>query len=76
MVDLVSPALRGLRWQYAEGRIDLPTLERKIDEVLAREQRALELAEEDAKVPAPHGLIAVIRGGKRYPYVPTWPAAS
>jgi hypothetical protein len=32
MTDLVSPALRGLRWQYAVGRIDLATLERKIEE--------------------------------------------
>jgi hypothetical protein len=29
MTDLVSPALRGLRWQYAVGRIDLATLERR-----------------------------------------------
>jgi hypothetical protein len=66
MVD-VTPALRGLAWQYAVDRIDLATFECKIEQVLAHEQRLLE-HDEDAP---PSGLVAVIRGGKRWPYVPT-----
>lgn len=38
MTDL-SPALRGLRWQYATDRIDLAELERKLEAVLALEAR-------------------------------------
>jgi hypothetical protein len=62
MVDLVSPALRGLRWQYAVGRIDLATLERKIEELLAHRQRVLDAFDEyDDDAP----LVTVIRGGRR-----------
>jgi hypothetical protein len=57
----LAPAIRGLAWQYAVGRIDLAELERRTDELLQRELRD----------PAPVSeLVAVHRGGKRYPYVP------
>jgi hypothetical protein len=61
MVDL-SPALRGLRWQYAVDRIDLATLERKTEELLAHRQRVLDAyAESDDDTP----LVTVIRRGRR-----------
>jgi hypothetical protein len=35
----MTPALRGLRWAYMHDRISLPTLERKVQHVLALEAR-------------------------------------
>jgi hypothetical protein len=63
MVDL-TPALRGLAWQYAVDRIDLPELERRIERLLAHQQRVLDAYDDDD---AP--LVTVIRGG-RCPSVP------
>ena len=48
MTDM-TPALRGLRWQYATDRIDLAALERKVEDVLRLE----------ARDPAPDELVAV-----------------
>jgi hypothetical protein len=58
--DVTDPtaALRGVAWQYAVERIDLAELERRAEDVLRR----------DLRDPAPVSeLVAVIRGGKRYP---------
>jgi hypothetical protein len=48
MNDMSAP-LAGLRWEYAVGRIDLVALERKVEDVLARE----------ARPPVVEGLVSV-----------------
>jgi len=55
MADMTA-ALRGLRWQYANDRIGLAALERKIEDALRLE----------AREPAPVSeLVAVHRGARR-----------